>query len=393
MSTVWHRIQKYNKDRNQQLLVLKYAAMKQSAFRFFRGTCHLFYEDFKSWQNWEDETTSWICGDLHIENFGTYKGDNKLEYFDLNDFDEAVLAPVSWEISRMLTSIFLAAKDMHLSKLKAKKIAASFLAEYIKVLQKGKSLVIERNTASGILKQLIVQVSERSNSDLIKSHTINKKNGRMLLIDDQKTIALTKRTKNALKIFFNNWSNQYHNGKYVFTDAAIRIAGTGSIGVDRYIILAKKIQEKSFVLLDMKESKVACLRQYVQSQPIFNNEAERIVFVQEIMQHISPALLQPLQFSNKYFVMKQLQPSADKMDLNLCKGKLKKLENILQTMAEAAASAHLRSTGRNGSVIADELIAYAEKHLEWKNKLLQFAEKYAQQVQVYYQSFIAEANV
>ena len=51
----------------------------------------------------------WICGDLHIENFGSYKGDNRLVYFDLNDFDESILAPVS------STSPILIAIVMHIA--------------------------------------------------------------------------------------------------------------------------------------------------------------------------------------------------------------------------------------------------------------------------------------
>jgi uncharacterized protein (DUF2252 family) len=45
-----------------------------------------------------DSPVFWICVGLHIENFASYKGDNCLAYFDLNDFDESILAPVAWEL-------------------------------------------------------------------------------------------------------------------------------------------------------------------------------------------------------------------------------------------------------------------------------------------------------
>jgi uncharacterized protein (DUF2252 family) len=82
--------------------------MSESAFRFFRGTCHLFYEDLGKNSSFPSSPASWITGDLHLENFGSYKGDNGLVYFDVNDFNEAILAPVTWEIARMTTSIFVA---------------------------------------------------------------------------------------------------------------------------------------------------------------------------------------------------------------------------------------------------------------------------------------------
>jgi hypothetical protein len=34
---------------------------------------------------------------FHIENFGSYKGDNRLVYFDIGDFDESLLGPSAWD--------------------------------------------------------------------------------------------------------------------------------------------------------------------------------------------------------------------------------------------------------------------------------------------------------
>lgn len=47
--------------------------------------------------------------------YGSYKGDNRLAYFDLNDFDESTLAPCLWEVSRMVASIFVAFDNLLLS--------------------------------------------------------------------------------------------------------------------------------------------------------------------------------------------------------------------------------------------------------------------------------------
>ena len=87
------RITTYNYGRDPERLSRKYAAMRADVFAFLRGTCHLFYEDWPHISTLNDAPRTWICGDLHLENFGSYKGDNRLTYFDLNDFDEAILAP------------------------------------------------------------------------------------------------------------------------------------------------------------------------------------------------------------------------------------------------------------------------------------------------------------
>src|SRR6185503_12736779 len=103
MPTPYERILAFNKDRVPELLQLKYRLMAEDPFRFFRGTCHLFYEDLAGKITWKDDTKAWICGDLHLENFGSYKGDNRVVYFDVNDYDESLLAPASWEFVRLLT--------------------------------------------------------------------------------------------------------------------------------------------------------------------------------------------------------------------------------------------------------------------------------------------------
>ncbi|NJK53097.1 MAG: DUF2252 family protein, partial [Leptolyngbyaceae cyanobacterium SU_3_3] len=68
-----------------------------NAFVFLRGSCHLFYEDLPTDSRLDAAPHTWICGDLHLQNFGSYKGDDRLVYFDINDFDEAALAPCTWD--------------------------------------------------------------------------------------------------------------------------------------------------------------------------------------------------------------------------------------------------------------------------------------------------------
>src|SRR6185437_16673673 len=98
MDKVEERIAKFNKDREPQFLQMKYKNMRQDVFRFYRGTSHLYYEDLGQAKDKaiDNSPLTWVCGDLHLENFGSYKADNRLVYFDLNDFDDAALAPCLW---------------------------------------------------------------------------------------------------------------------------------------------------------------------------------------------------------------------------------------------------------------------------------------------------------
>ena len=72
------RIARFNQNREPERLKLKFKRMATEPFSFFRGTCHLFCEDWPTSTPLDNAPLAWICGDLHLENFGTYKGDNRL---------------------------------------------------------------------------------------------------------------------------------------------------------------------------------------------------------------------------------------------------------------------------------------------------------------------------
>src|ERR1700676_2091506 len=70
---VLERIERYNRGREPERLAIKYARMRSSPFVFLRGTAHLFYEDWPRRSPLNKAPKTWICGDLHLENFGGYK--------------------------------------------------------------------------------------------------------------------------------------------------------------------------------------------------------------------------------------------------------------------------------------------------------------------------------
>ena len=116
---VVQRIQSFNAGRDPERLQLKYRAMRKGPFAFLRGTCHLFHERLPSGGVLASLPRVWVCGDLHLENFGSYKADNRLVYFDVNDFEEAVLAPASRDLVRLLASVRVGAESVGLPSARA----------------------------------------------------------------------------------------------------------------------------------------------------------------------------------------------------------------------------------------------------------------------------------
>jgi uncharacterized protein (DUF2252 family) len=386
---VWERIQQFNKDRNPERLRLKYQLMRQNSFVFFRGTCHLFYEDWLYPTPLDDVPPVWICGDLHLQNFGSYKGDNRLVYFDMNDFDESALAPATWELGRFLTSVLVGTKTLNLNELESEDLCRCFLRAYAAALVQGKARVVEDETAEGMVKDLLDGVKERKRKDFLDKRSETKSGQRRLFVDNKHVAPITDGERSHVEAFLTLWgSKQSDPGFYRLLDVAHRIAGVGSLGVDRYLLLVEgKGSPDQNYFLDLKEETVSSLRPYLPiSQPTWLNEAERVVAIQGRVQGTCPALLSAVVMGGKAYVLRELQPDQDKVDWTNWNGKLRQLEGVIAAMGEITAWDQLRSSGRQGSSIADDLIAFS-RETQWQDALLLYAKNYAKQVEEDYREF------
>jgi uncharacterized protein (DUF2252 family) len=390
MPPIYERLTAFNKNRLPDMVKLKYKAMAVNAFYFFRGTCHLFYEDLYAASPLPSSPVTWVCGDLHIENFGSFKGNNKQVYFDLNDFDEALMAPSAWEIARMITSILIAFDSLKIKEDEAIKTAQMFLNSYASTLKKGKSISMDPRTADGMVQTLLTTVERRKPKELLKKFTQGKK-GNLLLLANNRHFPIDESLKNELTLFINDIVKGSNYGPYDYKvqDCIFRLAGTGSVGVKRYLVLLKSMNTKNkYLLLDMKQALPSSVQPYVKiKQPPWGSEAERVIAVQKRMQNVSPAFLSSVIFKGEPFVLKHMQPTADKINFELIKDRPDDIDKVIDDMAILTASAQLRSGGRQGSAITDELIAFGENN-QWEDAILKYALQYTKQVKKDYEEFM-----
>ncbi len=392
MRSIYQRITEFNKGRLPEILQRKYKVMALNVFAFYRGTCHLFYEDMSAASPLPASPATWICGDLHPENFGSFKGDDQQEYFDLNDFDEAMLAPALWEVARMATSIFVAFDSLGLKKTDAEKAVRLFLDTYSNVLVKGKSLSIDPRTARGVVYDFLNAVKKRKQKELLRRLAVPKKEKFVKLVIDDRHLQLDEGLKKELVSFLSALigKGEVLSPDHKVLDVVFRLAGTGSLGVKRYLFLLKRTDIKGkYLFLDMKQAMPSSLKPYVTiKQPGFNSEANRVIIIQQRMQNVAPALLSSVIFKNEPFVLKQMQPIADKINFEALKENLDAIEKVMADMAVLTASAQLRSGGRQGSAIADELVAFgAEK--QWHKPILNYGVQYAVLAKKDYDEFAA----
>ncbi len=383
MNKVTLSILNYNAGREPERLAMKYFAMRQNAFAFMRGSCHLFYQDWPAADNQLNAAPlAWISGDLHLENFGCYKGDNRLVYFDLNDFDEAVLAPASWELGRWLTSIMVAASPLQVSDNDALELCQLGLDSYAAALTTGKARWLERETARGMIRDLLNPLTLRDRSTYLGSRTKLSNCKRIIKLDGKRALALAAQEKASVMSFVEEFAKQQADPIfYRPIDAARRVAGTGSLGVARYVILVEgRGSPDGNYLIDLKEAIPSALSPYVGKKSKWQSEAHRVVSVQQWAQAIAPAFLSAVTFQGKPFVLKGLQPTQDRLALDKWNGKLKRLEQIIRSMGEIVAWSHLRSGGRAGAAIADEWIQFGTRR-NWQAPLLDYATSYAKKVE------------
>lgn len=391
---IWKLIQAFDRQRNPKILTQKYIKMRKNAFGFFRGTCHLFYRDLP--QEWELNLAPfvWICGDLHVENFGTYKGENysgelrqRQVYFGINDFDEGVLAPCTWDITRLVTSIFLAADSLGCDRSDLKQLAQIYLTSYANTLIKGIIRAIAEDNARGIVADLIKKLSQRKRTDLLNERTeLNSE--RQLKFDGAKILRISTQRQQEITRTIDNWTQAQASPEFFkVLDVGFRVAGMGSLGVDRYIILvAGKGSPDRNYLLDFKQQSASALEPYLtRVQPQWKNQAIRVMNAQQIVQSAVPALLAAIEFSGTSYLLRELQPTEDKIAFD-GKISLPQLEKLVDTLGEVTASAHLHGSGKFGAAVVQDLINFG-RNLEWQSKVLIYADLYARQVQLDYQDF------
>jgi hypothetical protein len=137
----------------------KHKAMRESAFPFLRAT---YYAWAVTWAaalpDLADAPTITAIGDLHMENFGTWRDAEGRLAWGVNDFDEAASLPYTNDLVRLATSASLAYEAAKL-RAPAADLAGAFLDGYIAGLRGGGGPIVfaehHKRIGEGVLRELI----------------------------------------------------------------------------------------------------------------------------------------------------------------------------------------------------------------------------------------------
>ncbi|MCC6336149.1 MAG: DUF2252 family protein [Myxococcales bacterium] len=99
--------------RQRPLLLRKWRRMAASPFAFLRGASGLWAEALARHPEWLRTApgVGGLVGDLHLENFGTFRAASGMT-FHVNDFDESFDGPWTFDVLRLLVSTLLARPEL-----------------------------------------------------------------------------------------------------------------------------------------------------------------------------------------------------------------------------------------------------------------------------------------
>jgi uncharacterized protein DUF2252 len=126
----------------QKDLALKHQRMSESPFVFLRGTFYRWVELFPSaCSDLMESPQLTAIGDLHVENFGTWRDREGRLVWGVNDLDEAATLPYVSDLVRLATSVALAIDEGHL-RIRFREACEAICDGYLSSLSRGGEPII-----------------------------------------------------------------------------------------------------------------------------------------------------------------------------------------------------------------------------------------------------------
>jgi uncharacterized protein (DUF2252 family) len=368
-NSVLEEILEYNRDRKKDLLKIKFARMSENAFAFFRGTDHLFATRWPAFRPHDAGPSLLICGDLHLENFGAYQTDDGDFRYDINDFDEALVAACGLDIVRCTTSTLLAAESWGIPPVAASCIALDFLTSYRQAVRDavatGTCGEITPDKGDGPIWELLEKTALGSQEKLLDRHTERTKHGeRRIIRGDGKHPDISPKKAALIRQAVEEYgATQPNPAAYRVLDVTGRVMGIGSLGLRHYtVLIAGGGTPDSNRFADIKQAAPSALRSCASGpQPdTGGNEALRVVAAQRQLQS-KPALgLTAIDIDGLHYRMRQLVPDENRSKLDRLQKKPDKLRSAVKVIGQLAAWSQIRGTRAQHAESQQALATWAE---------------------------------
>ena len=352
--------------RNPELLRFKVARMAESPFAFFRGTFHLFARDVLDRAHDPlllfsgDGPEMDLVGDLHAENYGSYKAEDGVVHYDVNDFDETTSGRFDFDVCRGAISWFLAARDRGDALADATQTTLAGVA-YVdalkRLLKKGKTPDLDVSEAhpSGChpVDALVVAEATARRPAFIGQLTHMTDKGRRLtraaryfnLPDAERAQA-----ERLLADYLHRRGQADDKGFFHIEDVCGRVSGIGSMGRLRYLLLlsGKGSADGRNVLMEFKEARPSAYDLYRNRDAdaaALTARAERVITIQRLSQAASSDRLGFAVDGGASFQAREIGPQDARVELKAL-GATALLAGVVRVQAQILARIHARAATR-----------------------------------------------
>jgi uncharacterized protein (DUF2252 family) len=391
----------------------KFRKMAADPFAFYRGSAVLFYADMATTEDrWSDERTSrvWIHGDLHAENFGTYMDATGRMVFDVNDFDEAYLGHVSWDLRRFAASFALLAWRKAFSDDVIGELITVYLDAWLEQVEAftrsdaDREFALVAGNTEGAVHDLIRATAGRTRLGLLDRMTVvedgerrfadNRRNRRLDGDERAEVLEALERYKETLPP--RPWRREVaYDVKDLIGTGGF---GIGSAGLPAYNVLLEGYDQalENDVVLSLKQGAVPAPAKIVDDPEIsgyFEHEGHRTAVSRRALQSHASQFLGHTVIRGKGFVVAELSPyelDLDWEDLT----EPTDIRPVLQQLGRATAKLHCVGDADSDHTLVpfqtEEAIVtmLAGRRDEFVADLVEFAHAYARRAQEDHRHFV-----
>ncbi|WP_460604086.1 DUF2252 domain-containing protein [Jatrophihabitans fulvus] len=389
-----------DEGRDPALLPLAHHRIAVDAFAFFRGSAGLMAMDLA-----DDPVTglrAQICGDAHASNFGLYGTDDGRIVMNVNDFDETVVGPWEWDLKRLATSLVLAGRTGSRVGDEATRKAARHAARaYRRACRHLAGLpFLDAWTALGDESYIALADADALFDDFEAAaakavrNTSEKVAGKVTRRDDdvwrfvpdppiltEVDDATTAAVVEGLRAYPPSLhaSRRRLIERYATRDVAMRVVGTGSVGMRAYVALLQGNGDEALVL-QLKQAGPSALAPYLPpSEPM--HDGQRVVEGARLVQSATDLLFGWTTIAGRPFIVRQFRNRKGSIDPTVLTAD--HLDDYARLAGALLARAHCRT------IDARTLSGYLAKGKEFDAAVARFALAYADRVELDHAEFVA----
>ena len=380
-------------DLTAEALRRKLEGLAGSPFQFFRGTFHLNACDLlriRAPVALAVTPRGLIVGDLHLENFGVYRGQSGELCFDVNDFDDVGYGPLDLDLKRLCTSaLLLPALAPGVRMTAARTIARGWSDEIAKLGGRFPVPPWTIDKADGRVKQLLEDRGHKTRGEAAARAAPGKAHKHL---EGDKYAAPSKEWVKCVQASVAEYVGSLHQLKapdapdgFDVLDVAYRYKGLGSLGRLRFTALLGKGDDRR--MLELKEAR-PCAMDDLRDGPAPRDRARTQTAAIRRLQGDPWPRVAATHLGKAAALGRENEPEEEKIDAaRFADGDAKheQLNTYARQCGQVLARLHCRA---NAPVMFDA--AWTPDAAA--RGAVEFAEKYAPQVEADHKLFVQERN-